>query len=152
MQSHLSIRNRQRTRRIDTRLLARIARALLRGLLQKDAFDFSICLVDAEEITRLNKQFLQHEGWTDVITFDYSDPAHPGLVAGEAFVCVEAAAKQAGRFRASWQSETVRYVVHGLLHLCGYDDRKPAARRKMKNAENRLLRHLSHRFSLQDLG
>jgi rRNA maturation RNase YbeY len=55
---------------------------------------------------------------------------------GELFICVDEAVLQAKKFKTSWQSEIVRYLVHGVLHLLGHDDFKPA-RRKMKREENR---------------
>ena len=58
---------------------------------------------------------------------------------------------QAKKFKTSWQSELVRYVVHGVLHLLGHDDLKPDLRRKMKREENRLVRLLAKRFSLAQL-
>ena len=67
------------------------------------------------------------------------------------FICVDEAVFQARKFGTSWQSETVRYVVHGVLHLLGHDDLRAAARCKMKREENRLLRELSRRFSLAQL-
>jgi rRNA maturation RNase YbeY len=108
--------------------------------------------VDAPESTRLNEKFLQHRGSTDVITFDYGDASEPDLLSGEIFVCLDEAVKQARRFRTSWQSELVRYVVHGILHLCGYDDRKPRARRTMKREEDRLVKQLTARFAVRQLG
>ena len=61
------------------------------------------------------------------------------------------AVKQAKEFQSSWQSEVVRYVVHGVLHLLGYDDLQPALRRRMKREENRLVRRLAKRFALAQL-
>lgn len=103
----------------------------------------------------MNWQFLQHEGSTDVITFDYSQPLagsgeRAGL-SGEAFICVADAVKQAGEFKTTWQSEVVRYAVHALLHLRGYDDLQPAKRRVMKREENRLMRQLAKCFDLRDV-
>jgi rRNA maturation RNase YbeY len=70
---------------------------------------------------------------------------------GELFVCVDEAVLQARQFGTSWQAEVVRYVVHGVLHLLGHDDLRPAARRTMKREENRLVRGLAKRFSLAQL-
>ena len=70
---------------------------------------------------------------------------------GEIFICVDEAVVQARRFRASWQSELVRYVIHGVLHLRGFDDLHPAGRRKMKREEDRLLREIALRFALSKL-
>ena len=61
---------------------------------------------------------------------------------GELFVCVDEAILHARGFRTSWQSEVIRYVVHGVLHLLGHDDHRAADRRKMRQEENRLLRLL----------
>jgi probable rRNA maturation factor len=71
---------------------------------------------------------------------------------GELFICVDDAVAHARQFRTTWQSELVRYVIHGLLHLCGHDDLQPAARHRMKQEERRLLRQLSQRFPLARLG
>jgi rRNA maturation RNase YbeY len=167
----LTILNRQRTRAVDLRRLRRITRLLLSELLQVEQVQLGICLVAAPEMTRLNETFLRHAGPTDVIAFNYLDrggrafPAsssgpsrgirdklggHPALD-GEIFVCVDEALIQARRFRTTWPSELVRYVVHGLLHLRGFDDQRPAARHIMKREENRLLRELDRRFALATL-
>jgi probable rRNA maturation factor len=118
--------------------------ALLCDLLALPGFDLGVYIVGAKEMTRLNETFLQHQGSTDVITFDYAEPGEAGLH-GEIFVCVDEALLQARRFHATWQSELLRYMVHGVLHLRGYDDQRPADRRKMKQAENRWLRELEGR-------
>jgi rRNA maturation RNase YbeY len=107
-------------------------------------------------MTLVNEAFLRHEGSTDVITFDHQNPESgsqkSGLnLHGELFVCVDEAILQAKQFRTSWQSEIVRYIVHGVLHLLGHDDLKSELRRKMKREENRLVRRLAKRFSLAQL-
>ena len=111
-------------------------------------------------MTRLNETFLHHPGSTDVITFDYAEPAapsarsprSPALLHGEIFVCLDAAVSQARRFHTTWQSELVRYIVHGLLHLLGHDDRDSRARRGMKRAETLLVHKLARQFDLRALG
>jgi probable rRNA maturation factor len=59
--------------------------------------------------------------------------------------------QQARRFRTTWQSELVRYVVHGVLHLLGYDDRDSRARRRMKAAEDALVRRLARQYIFREL-
>jgi probable rRNA maturation factor len=145
---NLAIANRQRTKKINTRLLKQIAGELFAELKIVEA-DLGIALVSAKEMATVNWQFLQHEGATDVITFDH-DSTRTKLH-GELFICVDVAMAQAKEFKSSWQSELVRYVVHGVLHLLGYDDLKPELRRKMKREENRLVRLLAKRFSLAQL-
>ncbi len=151
----LTIRNRQRTRPVDLRWLRQIARELVRSLPQVSRIELGVFLVADGEMIRTNEHFLHHAGTTDVITFDYSElgARNPELkrLHGEIFVCVDEALRQARRFRTSWQSEIVRYLVHGVLHLLGYDDSRPAARRRMKREENRRLRQLTGHFALSRL-
>jgi rRNA maturation RNase YbeY len=106
----------------------------------------------AEEMTRLNETFLHHRGVTDVITFDYAEGLTRGSIQGEIFVCLDEARIQARRFRTTWQDELVRYIVHGLLHLDGYDDHRKADRLRMKRRENELMRQLARKFPLEKLG
>ena len=136
---------RARTVPVDTRQLRRIARHLLAELLALEKFELGVHLVRAPEMTRINETFLQHEGATDVITFDYAD--HGSRITdcalyGELFICFDVAVSQAREFRTTWPGEVVRYLVHGVLHLQGFDDHRPADRRKMKREENRLVRAL----------
>jgi len=144
----VTIRNRQRARAVNLRQWRRIIITLLVDHLGVTEFHLNICLVSALEIARLNEKYLRHEGTTDVLAFDYRDTARPSPLFGEIFVCVDEACVQARRFRTTWQSELVRYIVHGLLHLCGYDDLHSGQRQKMKRVENRLLKLLSAQFSL----
>jgi probable rRNA maturation factor len=71
---------------------------------------------------------------------------------GEIFICIDEAVSQARRFHNAWQSELVRYVVHGVLHLLGFDDRNSRARRLMKVAEDDLVRKLAQQFAFGALG
>ena len=163
---NVTIASRQRVRKINRRLLKQITTALLADLKIEKA-ELGIHLVAVQEITRLNEKFLHHKGSTDVITFDYHTEGRGGsplpaaksgalrrarpILHGEIFVCVDEALLQARKFGTSWQSETVRYVVHGVLHLLGHDDLRAAARRGMKREEDRLVREISRRFSLAQL-
>jgi rRNA maturation RNase YbeY len=143
--------------------LRRLAATLLQTLPAAKRFDLGIYLVSAAEITRLNETFLKHKGSTDVITFNYAETATPAssrsggraacsnLLHGEIFVCLDEAVRQARRFHTTWQSELVRYVVHGMLHLLGYDDRASRARRRMKVAEDALVHRLASQFEFQRL-
>jgi probable rRNA maturation factor len=152
---NIVIANRQRTKKINKRLLRQITGAVLAELKISHA-KLGINLVAAPEMTLVNETFLKHAGSTDVITFGYlnseSRIQNPELqLHGEFFVCVDDAITQAKSFKTSWQSEIVRYIVHGALHLLGHDDHRVAARRRMKQEENRLLRRLSKKFSLAQI-
>ncbi|NBR87111.1 MAG: rRNA maturation RNase YbeY [Verrucomicrobia bacterium] len=153
----LTLRNRQRDRRLNLPFLRRVLRHVLSKPLCVPAAELCFHFVSAEEMARVNWQFLRHQGPTDVITFDYrqsadgvSSPAS-GALCGEAFVCVAEAVRQAREFQTNWPSEVVRYAVHALLHLSGYDDLVAAKRRVMKREENRLMRELALVFDFNQL-
>jgi probable rRNA maturation factor len=153
----LFIKNSARAFPIDTRQLRWLTRELLRDLLWIEDFDLGIYIVRASKMAEINQTYLQHRGSTDVITFDYSDSEirnTPGApeIHGELFICIDDAVAQARQFRTTWQSELARYVIHGILHLRGFDDLNPVARRKMKREENRLLKEIARRFPLRKLG
>jgi probable rRNA maturation factor len=152
---NIAIANRQRTKKINTRFLKQVVVELFAELKISEA-ELGIHLVGAKEMARVNWQFLQHEGSTDVITFDHRDCQLPIAncqleIHGELLICVDDAIKQAKEFKTNWQSEVVRYVVHGVLHLLGYDDLKPQLRRAMKREENRLVRLLAKKISFAQL-
>jgi probable rRNA maturation factor len=158
------IRNRQKRCRVDATMLRQLARYILENCFSHASFELAIHLISEEEMSRLNETFLQHHGPTDVITFNNlemdsdSFAAHGNgraerpQLAGEIFICPEVAIRQAREFGVSWQAELARYVIHGVLHMEGYDDLEPDARRKMKREENRLLKRLSLSFPLSNLG
>lgn len=151
MRAGIILRNRQRARAVNLRRLRAVVLCVVEQLFERPPFELGIYLVSASEITGLNEAFLRHRGATDVIAFDYGSSgisAEPGLH-GEIFVCLEEAVVQARRFRTTWPSELIRYIVHGLLHLQGYDDRRAADRRRMKQKENRLLRGLARQFDFR---
>jgi probable rRNA maturation factor len=127
--------------------LKKLTLAAVRRLAPDADVEVCVHLVGAPKITALNEDFLGHEGPTDVITFDLSDGA-PGRLAGEIFVCVEVAEKQAREFQTQWPEEVARYVVHGFLHLMGHDDLDPASRRRMKRVENQTVRWLAQQARL----
>jgi probable rRNA maturation factor len=167
MRMNIAVASHQSTRKINRSPLRQITGAVLAewGI---ETAEIGIHLVTGREMTRLNETFLRHAGSTDVITFDYSpaetvaapvparrktgrNRAVTGPAArlhGEIFICVEEAVSQGHRFGTAWQSEIVRYLIHGILHLLGFNDSPVKARRRMKLEENRLLRKLGRRFSL----
>ncbi|MDB6019904.1 MAG: putative metal-dependent hydrolase [Pedosphaera sp.] len=151
MSGELSLLNHQRVRPLNRRLFRDLILELLTELSHAKDFDLTVHVVNAREMTRLNETHLQHGGSTDVITFDYAEAVSADALMGEIFVCMDEALIQAARFKTTWQTELVRYVVHGTLHLRGYDDTRPIARRKMKREENRLVNELNRRFRLRKL-
>jgi probable rRNA maturation factor len=153
--NELIVRNRQRVRAVNVPLLKRLARAVLAAQQDLDAYELGIHLVGSAEMAKLNRQFLGHDGSTDVITFDHSEASSRTRRAtrlhGELFICLDDAVKQAREFRSTWQAELARYVIHGILHLRGRDDTTPALRREMKREENRLCRAMTRMFPVCQL-
>jgi rRNA maturation RNase YbeY len=147
----VTVRDRHEARRIDTRLLRKIILSLTAELRQSARFELDIYVVASPEMARLNETYLRHQGSTDVLAFDYTEPGHAGVIRAEIFLCLDEAVMQAGRFRTTWQSELIRYAIHGVLHLLGHDDHDAISRRKMKLQENRLLKQLSRQFDLAEL-
>jgi probable rRNA maturation factor len=154
MSGDVRVFNRQRARAVDTRLLRQMTRSLLEDIMGLEHFDLTLHVVGARKMADLNRLHLGHEGPTDVITLDYRANETAGAangLAGEIFICAEVAAEQARRFDVTWQEELSRYVIHGILHLSGHDDRRAGERREMKREEARLLRELGGRFRLSKL-
>ncbi|MGV3775007.1 MAG: rRNA maturation RNase YbeY [Verrucomicrobiales bacterium] len=149
----LVIRNRQRSHAIDTKFLEHVTIHALEKLFKLDQYSCAIHIVSPEKMAKVNWEYLQHEGSTDVITFDYKDyPEQEGAeLAGEIFISYEDAIKQASEFSTRPESELVRYVVHGLLHLMNYDDLEPAKRKVMKREENKAVQQLEKRFDFSKL-
>src|SRR5690349_18318152 len=147
----LSLRNRQQARVLNLSLLRRIVRHLVERELSIAQYELGLHFVKADEMAQINQQFLQHEGSTDVITFDYSEGPSAQPMHGEIFISIADAVKQAREFRTTWQAELARYIIHGLLHLRGYDDLQPQKRRLMKREENRLLKRVSALFPLEQI-
>lgn len=161
MALEISIRNRQRSRAIDTRRLRQIASALVVDELQYRSVELGIHLIGARAMAALNWRWLRHEGSTDILTFDEYDLTAPDdtgaggdvrpELCGELFISVDDAVIQAREFGTTPGAELVRYLVHGVLHLRGFDDQQAGRRRAMKQEENRLLRRLARGFRLRSI-
>ncbi len=112
----------------------------------------SLALVDNATIHSVNRRHLEHDWPTDVITFPMSDP-EDSLLTGELVVSVEMAVDMAQRAGVAAWPELALYVVHGLLHLCGYDDHSVEDRETIRMRENAILTSvgLTNTFSLLGL-
>ena len=147
--SELVLRNRQRSRRVNTRLLRQIIDAALASIPDVKEHELGVHLVGAAEMARVNHDYLNHEGSTDVVTFDHSEETsrtthHAPRLHGEIFVCVDESIRQARQFGTNWQSEVVRYVVHGVLHLLGHDHQQEDDARRMEALETEIVTGLGY--------
>lgn len=97
-------------------------------------------LTDDEGILRVNRQFLNHDYFTDIITFDYSKR---GMVSGDIYISLETVATNAEQFGQNPVRELHRVLAHGLLHLCGINDKGPGEREIMERHEDEALAILS---------
>jgi probable rRNA maturation factor len=124
---------------IDRPAMRRIARAVLEGEGIDDA-EISLAFVDNPTIHRLNEQFLEHDEPTDVLTFP--DERRGRVLSGEVVIGAEVALVQAQSRGHDVQAELALYLIHGLLHLCGFDDESAADRAAMRERERYYLRLL----------
>ena len=86
-----------------------------------------------DKILEVNKQFLNHDYYTDIITFDYS---RGKLVSGDMFISLDTVATNAESVGQPYDRELMRVVIHGVLHLCGINDKGPGEREIMEGNEN----------------
>jgi probable rRNA maturation factor len=107
----------------------------------RSAVDLSVAFVDDAAMTELHGRLLGDPSPTDVLTFDLggADPARKATVCGELVIDVEHAARAAVEHDTDVRGELMLYLVHGLLHLDGYDDKTPAGFRRMHRREDELL-------------
>lgn len=88
------------------------------------------------KILEVNRQFLDHDYYTDIITFDYT---HGRRVSGDVFISLDTVTSNAQEVDADYATELQRVIVHGLLHLCGINDKGPGEREVMEMHENQAL-------------
>lgn len=109
--------------------------------LSKD-LDFSVSnlelnIISSSSMLEINKKYLNHNYSTDIITFNYSNINE--LIDGEIFISIDEALYNAKKFRVKLSEELARLVIHGILHLLGYDDLSYSDKKIMKRLENQLL-------------
>jgi len=126
---------------LDVRALRQAAELALRAE-RLEGRDVTLMFVTDRQIARLNERHLGHAGPTDVLAFGSGDAAPPVLSRwlGDVVVSVEAARRQAPRWRRTVPEELAEYVIHGILHLAGYDDAVAVKRRQMHRRQAALFR------------
>jgi len=114
-----------------------ISQAVLKGEGFVHCGSLSIILVDDKKIKEINKQFLNKEQPTDVIAFVLDEKDEDDW--GEVYISLDRAREQARIFNTSWKEELARYVIHGILHLLGYEDISEEAKSIMRKREEHYL-------------
>jgi probable rRNA maturation factor len=135
--NQIHIYNSQKALPLRKRLITQIVKAIL-SFLQIDCEEISIYFVTAETISDLHQQFFNDPTQTDCISFPI-DQDH----LGEVFVCPAVAIEYASKHKIDPFKETVLYMIHGILHLVGYDDLDSAQKRIMRRMEKKCMDHIT---------
>ena len=118
----------------------------LKAVAQEEGYalgDVTYIFCSSEVHRKMNIDFIGHDYFTDVITFDYSDLKGEGIVSGDIFIDVDTVKDNARIYGATFTSEMHRIIVHGVLHLCGQKDKTPRAEKQMHRKEDKYLKLLS---------
>lgn len=94
------------------------------------------CFCNDEYILKTNREFLQHDYYTDIITFDYT---RRGKIGGDMVISLDTVRTNAEGLGVSYGQELLRVIIHGVLHLCGINDKGPGEREIMEREENNAL-------------
>ena len=120
---------------LNVRRMTRLARCAVRRLAIRTSGTFAITFIDRQRMRALNRRFLQHDRITDVLSFRYD--GEPTV--GEVFIAPRVARAYAQQHGLPYEHELGRYVVHGLLHWLGEEDRTSRQQTRMRQRENRVL-------------
>ena len=102
----------------------------------KKTGDISYIFCSDEKILEVNRQYLQHDYYTDIITFDYTEG---NKISGDLFISLDTVKTNSDTFHTPYNEELHRTIIHGILHLCGINDKAPGEREIMEANENKAL-------------
>lgn len=103
---------------------------------QKKVGEITYIFCSDEKILEVNRQYLEHDYYTDIITFDYTEG---NRISGDLFISLDTVRTNAEQFGQPYERELHRVIIHGILHLCGINDKGPGEREIMEEAENKAL-------------
>lgn len=98
--------------------------------------DIAYIFCNDEKILEVNREYLSHDYYTDIITFDYCEEDR---ISGDMFISLDTVRSNAEQQGVAYEEELYRVIIHGILHLCGIDDKGPGEREIMEAAENKAL-------------
>jgi len=137
----VQIKNLQKTKKIDlTRIQKNINRIFELLSLSPESISFVFC--DNECIKRLNKRYLGKSSPTDVIAFSLRADGE-GEFLGEVVISIDETIKNSKKFKTTFFGELILYMIHGVLHLLGYDDKNESCRCRMRKKEQELMKELT---------
>ena len=102
----------------------------------KEVGGIAYIFCDDKKILEVNQQYLNHDYYTDIITFDYTEG---NVLSGDLFISLDTVRTNAEQRQISYREELDRVIIHGILHLCGINDKGPGERQLMEAAENKAL-------------
>jgi probable rRNA maturation factor len=110
----------------------------------------AICIVfcNDKQLLKINQEYLQHDFFTDIITFDYSEE---NTISGDLTISLERVKENAIRFKTTYFVELLRVIIHGVLHLCGYKDKRSLEKILMRFKENLYLNNFVSRETLRSV-
>lgn len=138
----IDIQDLQNIEKVDKNKIVKCADYILKAMAEDDA-ELSLVFVNDTSIRNLNWKYRRKNSATDVLAFPMRDSRGlSGVILGDVVISVETAKREARKRKKDFLGEMELYLVHGILHLLGYDDEKPRARKKMKAKERELIESL----------
>lgn len=110
---------------------------------RKKAGDISFVFCSDAFLLEMNKEYLNHDTYTDIITFDYSKDDVKQPISGDIFISIDRVKENAAAFSKSFEDELHRVIIHGVLHLLGYKDKSKIAKTEMRKQEDLCLKALA---------
>ena len=104
---------------------------------RKELGEINYIFCDDEYLLNINKQYLDHDYYTDVISFDYTDDY---VISGDVFISIDRVRENARDYNVEFEEELKRVIIHGVLHYCGYCDKSEAEEQLMRNKEEEKVR------------
>lgn len=135
----INIFNLRKTVKLPTQKL----KSLVRQILNEEKLDYAeinVIFVDDKTIHKINREFLNHDYPTDVISFDLSDDMSIADKVAEIYISIDRAMEQSEFYKVEFENEIARLVAHGILHLAGYDDKTRKGKLKMRERENHYIK------------
>jgi len=104
--------------------------------MKKEVGEINYIFCDDDYLLKMNREFLEHDTYTDIISFDYSEEK---LLSGDIFISVERVIENAKEFKVSFDKELQRVLIHGVLHFAGFNDKTTAEKEEMREQENKYI-------------
>lgn len=108
----------------------------------KSTGEIAFLFCDDDKILEINRQYLKHDYYTDIITFDYSED---DVISGDIFISLDTVKSNSQKYNTNFREEMYRVIIHGILHLCGVDDSSEAEKQNMREAEEIALKLLKQK-------